>query len=188
MDAESWATTASRSGYDFRVYREESVAERALGRRSTTSAAAQCSRGSSTTRRSRASARISRRCCSAYPSGGSIDRSADRFNQVMYHGVFVQDDWKVTDKLTAQSRPALRVRGRADRARQSQRARLRSGRGARHHRRGAGRLRAPIRFRRSPASAFRVRGGLQFASDGEPRHLQPGQEQLPAARRLRLSA
>ncbi|MPZ17413.1 MAG: hypothetical protein GEV06_05830 [Luteitalea sp.] len=35
-----------------------------------------------------------------YPSGGAIDRSADRFNQVIYHGLFVQDDWKVSDKLT----------------------------------------------------------------------------------------
>ncbi len=30
-----------------------------------------------------------------YPSGGTIDRSADRFNQVIYGGVFFQDDWKV---------------------------------------------------------------------------------------------
>ena len=35
-----------------------------------------------------------------YPSGGLIDRSADRFNQVIYGGVFFQDDWKVNNKLT----------------------------------------------------------------------------------------
>ena len=34
------------------------------------------------------------------PSGGTIDRSTDRFNQVIYGGVFVQDDWKVSSKLT----------------------------------------------------------------------------------------
>ena len=34
------------------------------------------------------------------PTGGQIDRSADRFNTVMYHGAFFQDDWRVTDKLT----------------------------------------------------------------------------------------
>jgi hypothetical protein len=33
-----------------------------------------------------------------YPSGGTIDRSADRFNQVLYNGLFFQDDWKVTSK------------------------------------------------------------------------------------------
>ena len=35
-----------------------------------------------------------------FPSGGIIDRSTDRFNQVIYGGVFFQDDWKVNDKLT----------------------------------------------------------------------------------------
>ena len=34
------------------------------------------------------------------PSGGTIDRSADRYNQVVYGGVFFQDDWRVTGKLT----------------------------------------------------------------------------------------
>ena len=34
------------------------------------------------------------------PSGGVIDRSPDSFNTLMYQGVFVQDDWKITDKLT----------------------------------------------------------------------------------------
>ena len=35
-----------------------------------------------------------------FPSGGIIDRSTDRFNQVIYGGVFIQDDWKVNNKLT----------------------------------------------------------------------------------------
>jgi hypothetical protein len=35
-----------------------------------------------------------------YPSGGLIDRSTDSFNQVIYNGVFFQDDWKVTEKLS----------------------------------------------------------------------------------------
>jgi hypothetical protein len=34
------------------------------------------------------------------PTSGSIDRNASRANQNLYHGVFVQDDWKVTNKLT----------------------------------------------------------------------------------------
>ncbi len=34
------------------------------------------------------------------PSGGLIDRSPDSFNTLMYQGAFVQDDWKITDKLT----------------------------------------------------------------------------------------
>jgi hypothetical protein len=34
------------------------------------------------------------------PTGGFIDRSASRANQSIYNGVFVQDDWKVSDRLT----------------------------------------------------------------------------------------
>jgi hypothetical protein len=34
------------------------------------------------------------------PTGGLIDRSADRYNQTNYQGFFFQDDWRVTDKLT----------------------------------------------------------------------------------------
>jgi outer membrane receptor protein involved in Fe transport len=33
-------------------------------------------------------------------TGGLIDRNADRYNQTVYNGVFFQDDWRVTDKLT----------------------------------------------------------------------------------------
>ena len=33
-------------------------------------------------------------------TGGFIDRNADRYNQTVYNGVFFQDDWRVTDKLT----------------------------------------------------------------------------------------
>jgi carboxypeptidase family protein len=34
------------------------------------------------------------------PSGGSIDRVAGRSNQQLYHGLFFQDDWKVTKRLS----------------------------------------------------------------------------------------
>jgi hypothetical protein len=34
------------------------------------------------------------------PTGGRIEQFSDRFNQVFYHGFFVQDDWKVTPRLT----------------------------------------------------------------------------------------
>jgi hypothetical protein len=34
------------------------------------------------------------------PTGGIIDRNASRANQTLYNGIFVQDDWKATPKLT----------------------------------------------------------------------------------------
>ena len=88
-----------------------------------------------------------------YPSGGTIDRSATRFNQVMYGGLFFQDDWKVSCQADRQSGPALGIRGRADRTRQPQRARLRSRRDVEHYERGAGRVR---RQPDSPGAAVRL--------------------------------
>jgi hypothetical protein len=34
------------------------------------------------------------------PTGGFMDRNASRANQTLYHGLFMQDDWKVSDRLT----------------------------------------------------------------------------------------
>lgn len=34
------------------------------------------------------------------PSGGRIERNATRNNQLLYHAVFIQDDWKVASRLT----------------------------------------------------------------------------------------
>jgi hypothetical protein len=34
------------------------------------------------------------------PSGGRVERNATRNNQLLYHALFVQDDWKVSSRLT----------------------------------------------------------------------------------------
>ena len=34
------------------------------------------------------------------PSGGRVERNASRNNQLLYHALFVQDDWKVASRLT----------------------------------------------------------------------------------------
>jgi hypothetical protein len=114
-----------------------------------------------------------------YPSGGTIDRSADRFNKVTYHGVFFQDDWKVTNKLTVnlgvryeyESAPIERdnrnVRGWDPNATLNIAAAAQAAYAA-----------SPIP--ELPASAFSVRGGLTFAGgsnrgfyDADTNNVQP---------------
>ena len=99
------------------------------------------------------------------PTGGSIDRNAERDNRSLYHGIWIQDDWRVSDRLTVNL--GLRyeyesatydtldrnVRG-FDPA-----ATLTVGTAAE-----AAYARNPIP--EIPASAFDVRGGWRFAGDG----------------------
>ncbi|GAC1663708.1 MAG: hypothetical protein NVS9B4_18740 [Candidatus Acidiferrum sp.] len=87
-----------RIGYDFRSYREDAS--------SPGNAAGQYIFGTAFTRGpfdNSPSATIGQDLASfmlGLPTGGGIDRNASRANQTLYHGLFFQDDWRVSPKLT----------------------------------------------------------------------------------------
>jgi len=87
-----------RAGYDFRAYREDASG---LGH-----AAGRYDFRTDFTRGpfdNSAAASIGQELAAfllGQPTGGLIDRNAPRSNRVLYQGLFFQDDWRVTSKLT----------------------------------------------------------------------------------------
>ena len=92
----SWAITRSGPA-------TTSASTRKRASRASTPPASTCSAATSRARSTSRPSSVGQDLASmllGIPTGGRIDRSADRFNSAKYHAVFFQDDWKVSDKLT----------------------------------------------------------------------------------------
>jgi hypothetical protein len=87
-----------RAGYDFRIYREEaSGLGNAAGRYDFRT---DFTRGPFDESPSASIGQELAALLLGQPTGGLLERNTARSNQALYHGLFFQDDWKITPHLT----------------------------------------------------------------------------------------
>ncbi len=156
-------THAVRAGYDLRLYKEYSVNPSRIG-------GEYQFRGNYTRLQDNSSDQFGQAFASfllGQPTGGSVDRNGERLNYTLFNGMFVQDDWRLTRKLTLN----LGVRYELENA--TTEAQNRNVRGfdptAAITIAAAARTAYAARpIAELPVSSFNPQGGLLFATDEHP--------------------
>ncbi len=156
-------THAIKAGYDWRMYKELGVNPGRQG-------SDYLFRGNYTRAQDNSSDQFGQAFASfllGQPTAGAIERNAERLNYTMFNGMFVQDDWKLTSKLTVNVGLRYEYEGATTES---------QNRNVRGFDPNASISIAPAvqaAYAANPIpelapSAFKVRGGLLFASDDQP--------------------
>ena len=100
------------------------------------------------------------------PTGGSIEVNGTRLNSTWYHGLFLQDDWRLSNKLTVNLGLRYDYEG-ATTDSENRNARGFDPSASLSITSASEAAYAANPIPQVPVSAFRVRGGLQFATDDQ---------------------
>jgi hypothetical protein len=158
-----WGRHSIRAGYDLRLYREREVNPGAVG-------GSYMFEGTYTRASSTAANQFGQDVAAfmlGIPTGGSVARNAQRLNTTPYHGVFVQDDWRIGARLTVNLGLRYEYEGATSDA-QNRNVRGFDPTAAIAINAAARAAYAASPIPELPVAAFNPQGGVQFASDDHP--------------------